>query len=52
MLVAKLLQQPRTRSNAMKHFLHKLSKHVMGILSGFDRIVFRGMLRCVVDAAD
>lgn len=34
----------------MKDFLHKLGKRVMGVLSGFDRMLFRGMLRAVVDA--
>lgn len=34
----------------MKDFLHKFGRRVMGVLSGFDRILFRGTLRCVVDA--
>lgn len=33
----------------MKDFLHKLGKRVMGVLSGFDRLMFRGTLRCVID---
>lgn len=33
----------------MKDLLHKLGKRVMGVLSGFDRLMFRGTLRCVVD---
>lgn len=33
----------------MKQFLHKLGKCVMGVLSGFDRLLFRGTLRCVID---
>lgn len=33
----------------MKDLVHQLGKKVMGVLSGFDRILFRGMLRSVVD---
>jgi hypothetical protein len=32
----------------MKTFLHKYAADVMGVLSGFDRLVFRGSLRHIV----
>lgn len=34
----------------MKDLLTKLGERVMGVLSGFDRLVFRGILRCVMDS--
>ena len=33
----------------MKSFLQKFGGGVMGVLSGFDRLVFRGTLRCIAD---
>jgi hypothetical protein len=41
---------PIQRSNAMMDFVRKLADRVIGVLSGFDRLLFRGMLRSVVDA--
>lgn len=38
------------KGNAMKNLIHQLKDRVMGVLSGFDRLVFRGILRCVIDA--
>ncbi len=32
----------------MKELLQKLGKRVIGVLSGFDRLLFRGHLRCVI----
>lgn len=34
----------------MKSFLSKFRSQVMGVLSGFDRLVFRGVLRGIMDA--
>ena len=34
----------------MMDFVRKLADRVIGVLSGFDRLLFRGMLRSVVDA--
>lgn len=34
----------------MKDLVNKLGERVMGVLSGFDRLVFRGILRCVMDS--
>lgn len=34
----------------MKNFIAKLGDCVMGVLSGFDRLLFRGILRCVIDS--
>lgn len=33
----------------MKSFLSKFRSHVMGVLSGFDRLVFRGVIRGIMD---
>jgi len=34
----------------MMDFVRKLADRVIGVLSGFDRLLFRGMLRSVIDA--
>lgn len=34
----------------MKELLNKLGERVTGVLSGFDRLLFRGILRCVMDS--
>lgn len=34
----------------MKNFIAKLGDCVRGVLSGFDRLMFRGILRCVMDS--
>lgn len=34
----------------MKSFVQQLGGRVMGVLSGFDRLMIRGILRCVIDA--
>ena len=34
----------------MKDLIQKLGDRVMGVLSGFDRLLFRGILRCVIDS--
>ena len=34
----------------MKSFVQQLGGRVMGVLSGFDRLLIRGILRCVIDA--
>jgi hypothetical protein len=38
-------QESRREENAMKEFIAKFGDHVSGVLSGFDRLVFRGHLR-------
>lgn len=37
------------RSNALWNFVRQLGQRVRGVLSGFDRLLFRGTLRCVID---
>lgn len=34
----------------MRNFVRELGQRVRGVLSGFDRLLFRGILRCVIDA--
>ena len=34
----------------MQELVSQLGRKVMGVLSGFDRVLFRGLLRCVIDA--
>lgn len=33
----------------MKEFLQQLGERVLGVLSGFDRLLIRGVLRCVIN---
>ena len=33
----------------MWNFVRQLEQRVRGVLSGFDRLLFRGTLRCVID---
>ena len=33
----------------MWNFVRQLGQRVSGVLSGFDRLLFRGILRCVID---
>ena len=40
--------QLRRGRNTMKTFLHKYSSDVIGVLNGFDRLLFRGTLRHIV----
>ena len=42
-------KQPSQRSNAGRDFVQKLGSRVMGVLSGFDRLRFRGILRSVIN---
>src|SRR5580700_4168431 len=37
------------RSNAMQSIIRQLGERVLGVLSGFDRLLFRGFLRCVIN---
>jgi hypothetical protein len=39
------------KEDAMKSFLEKHAKNIIGVLSGWDRIVFRGTLRLVANLA-
>jgi hypothetical protein len=32
------------RRNAMQQFIAKFEKEILGVLSGFDRVLFRGLL--------
>src|ERR1700689_2355196 len=36
--------QPHQRRNAMQQFIDKFEKDIQGVLSGFDRVLFRGTL--------
>src|SRR5229473_2522768 len=38
-------QESRREENAMKEFIAKFGDQISGVLSGFDRLVFRGHLR-------
>src|SRR4029077_4056431 len=40
---------PFPRSNAMQSIIRQLGERVLGVLSGFDRLLFRGFLRCVIN---
>jgi len=40
-----------SRKDAMNSFIEKHKKHIIGVLSGWDRIVFRGTLRLVANLA-
>ncbi len=33
----------------MKNMIRQLGERVLGVLSGFDRLLFRGILRCVIN---
>jgi hypothetical protein len=35
------------REKAMQRFLQRHSPHIVGVLAGFDRILFRGTLRSI-----
>src|SRR4029077_15837947 len=37
------------RGNAMPSIIRQLGERVLGVLSGFDRLLFRGFLRCVIN---
>jgi hypothetical protein len=39
------------RGSAVNEFLHKHAPHVIGVLSGFDRLIFRGTIRQLAHAA-
>jgi len=39
------------KEDAMQSFIEKHKKHIIGVLSGWDRIVFRGTLRLVANLA-
>jgi hypothetical protein len=45
-----LSEQPVFKEDAMNAFIEKHQKHIIGVLSGWDRIVFRG-IRLVANLA-
>src|SRR6202040_680179 len=45
MIVSLRFQISNTKENAMQQFIEKYKDQITGVLSGFDRLVFRGSLR-------
>ncbi len=49
-VIRKLFLLPLPGGNAMMELVRKLGQRVIAVLSGFDRLMFRGILRCVINA--